>query len=470
MIQSPKRVLSMKTAPTQSRLRSLIDFARQDDGMALGTVMAISAILFLLATTLVMLASQQQVSASNQVTRTKALHAADAGINAYLYKLSVDYYAWQSSPVATGTTSDGTWSVTATRPGGTGPITLNAVGTVPGATRRVIANVQAPTFADYTLLFNESINIGAAAVIKGNVRSNVNIANAGEITGQAVAVGTVSGSGQFDGGRYPNSRTQSFAVVDYGGLLATATAAGTYWGNSGTYLQGATNVHYLGYDVILNGTGGTIQKVKAYNSTTGTMTLDPTVTAFTVPACGIIYFDDAVWLHGTYAAKVTVVVGSDYEDTSGNQAAGPTTINNTTWTNPTSGTYVGQQMVNSSVFIDDNLQPDDINSDHVCGIVTKGDISITECASDAQNNEICTAALLSTAGAVHADWITNIHKNHFQLNGSIAQWQAGYFLSGSSTGYLSRDYWFDSRLYTTPPPLFPPLGDGTLKVNSWVEN
>jgi hypothetical protein len=466
MIAKQKRVLRMNAGRSNSRLRTLLDYARQDDGMALGTVMAISAILFMLATTLVMLASQQQVSASNQVTRTKALHAADAGINAYLYKLSVDYYAWQVSPTATGTTTDGTWSVTATRPGGTGPIFLNAVGTVPGATRRVLANVQAPTFADYTLLFNESVNVGAAAVIKGNVRSNANITNAGEITGQAVAVGTVSGSGKFDGGRFPNSRIQSFAVVDYGSLLSTATAAGTYWPDSSTYATGT--IHYLGYNVVLNGGGGTVQKVKAYNSTTGTMTLDPSIQTFTIPACGILYFDDAIWVHGMYAAKVTIVVGADYEGNA--QGAGPTTVNNTTWTNPVSGTYMGQQMVNSSVFIDDNLVPDDISSDHVCGIVSKGDISITECANDSPNNYIVTAAMLSTDGAIHADWITNVHKDHFQLNGSIAQWQAGYFLSGSSTGFLSRDYWFDARLYTTPPPLFPPLGDGTLKVNSWVEN
>jgi len=451
-------------------LQSVLRYARQDDGVALGTVMAISAILFLLVTTLIMLASQQQVSAASQVARTKALHAADAGINAYLYNLSVDYYYWQTHPTLAGTTADGTWSVVATRVG-SGPITLTAIGTAPGGTRKVIASVQAPTFADYTLLFNESVNIGAAALIKGNVRSNANIANAGEITGQAVAVGSVSGSGKFDGGRYPGSRQQSFAVVKYGDLLTTATASGTYWPDAGTYAVSgsSTGSHYLGYDVVLSGGGGTIQKIKGYNSTTGTMTLDPTIVSFTVPASGVLYFDDAIWVHGTYASKVTIVVGKDYEDNSGSQLPGPTTVSGA-WVNPATGTNAGKQLVNSSVFIDDNLQPDDITSDHVCGIVSQGDISITECASDAQNNETVTAALLSTAGAIHADWITNVHKNHFQLNGSIAQWQAGYFLSGSNTGYLSRDYWFDSRLYNAPPPQFPPLGDGTLKVNSWVEN
>lgn len=456
----------MENGRTKGRFDVLLGYAKQDDGVALGTVMAISAILFLLATTLVMLASQQQVSAGSQVARTKALHAADAGISAYLYDLSSDMTYASIHPSLSGTTADGTWSVTAVRVG-SGPVTLTSIGTAPGAIRKVIASVQAPTFADYTLLFNESVNIGAAALIKGNVRSNANIANAGEITGQAIAVGTVSGSGKFDGGRFPGSKQQSFATVDYGTLMATATASGTYWPDAGTY--GSPAAHYLGYDVILSGGGGTVQKVKGYNSTTGTMTLDPAVQTFTVPASGVLYFDDAIWVHGTFASRLTIACGQDYEDSSGSQLPGPTTVSGA-WTNPSSGSNAGKQLVNSTVFIDDNLQPDDITSDHVCGIVSKGDISIADCAADAQNNEIVTAALLSTAGAIHADWITNVHRNHFQLNGSISQWQAGYFLSGSSTGYLSRDYWFDSRLYNSPPPLFPPLGDGTLKVNSWVEN
>lgn len=470
MVTPQKRVFEMKDARPKSKYGLLLGYLRQDDGVALGTVMAISAILFLLATTLIMLASQQQVSAGSQVARTKALHAADGGLNAYLYNLSADYTYGATHPTLTGTTADGTWSVTATRVG-SGPLTLTCVGTAPRGTRTIVANVQAPTFADYTMLFNESINIGAAALIKGNVRSNASISNAGEITGQAIAVGTVSGSGKFDGGRYPNSAQQSFATVNYGALLTTATAAGTYWPDAGTYVvSGSSKAHYLGYDVILSGGGGTVQKVKGYNSTTGTMTLDPTIQSFTVPACGVLYFDDAIWVHGTYASKVTIVCGKDYEDNSGSQLPGPTTVSGA-WTNPASTVVANQtQLVNSSVFIDDNLQPDDITSDHVCGIVSQGDISICECANDAPNNQVVTAALLSTAGAVHADWITNVHKAHFQLNGSIAQWQAGYFISGSNTGYLARDYWFDSRLFNNPPPSYPPLGDGRLVVNSWVEN
>ena len=116
----------------------------------------------------------------------------------------------------------------------------------------------------------------------------------------------------------------------------------------------------------------------------------------------------------------------------------------------------------------------------MCGIVTPGDISFTTEYPDTvtPTNLYIRAALLTTAGSAHADWgyqpgsTTNyMLKNYLQLYGAEATWDPSYVKNGTGTmGFASRDYWYDPNLDVTTPPNFPTLGDGSLKVKSWVEN
>ena len=465
----------MHAVTEQPRVRKWVSALRRDDGMALATVVAISMVLFLLASTLVMLATQGQVAASNQAQRTKALAAADAAIDAYVYQASIQTFPGTLS----GSTAEAAWTVTAPpRAPGSMITTLTAIGTIPAkagapaTTRKIIATVRSASFSDYMFLLNEYFNLGPGGLVKGNVRSNDYVNNDGEITGYVYAGGDITGSGTFDKHPlYPNYGTQSFAVVPYGSLMATAVADGTYYPNSGTFGSGLNTRHYLGYCVTLAGTGGTITKVRSIDTGTGAMVVDAYKT-FTIPGNGVLYFDDPVWLSGTYSSKVTVVVGKDVEgpgggdhSPTGREYPGPSGMN------PASSTG-SINNANSSVFIWNNLQSQDpSNPDQVCGIVTMGDISFTSEYPNAvtPTNLTIQAAMLSSMGSIHADWTTNKLKNHLKILGAEAALDQGFIKYGSYTGFDTRDYWYDPNLDINTPPNFPILGDNKVHVRSWIE-
>jgi hypothetical protein len=378
------------------------------------------------------------------------------------------------------------------------------VGTVPAAngasaiSRTVQALIRPAAFSDYMFLDNQAFILGTNGLVKGNVRSNSYITNNGEITGYAYAASYCNGSGIYDHTPTPNYATQSFAVVDYGSLKSIAQADGTYWPNSGTYVvtTNKTKAHYIGYKVDLSGTGGTVTKIKSISTTTGAIGVDAsTAQNFTTPADGVLYFDDPVWLAGTYAAKVTVVVGSDVEDpgtdsTFGRDAPGMGSKYGSV-SNPATNTACSTSTAdascpnacNSSVFLWNNLQPADAtNPSEVCGVVTPGDISFTSeyPTTVTPASLYIRAALLSTQGSIHADFGPTpsgsgyMTKTYLQILGAEASWDYGGVqqTSGNTVtmGFQTRDYWYDTNLDVNTPPNFPTLGDGTLRVKSWVEH
>jgi hypothetical protein len=473
-------MLSSHAGDTMSRW---IAAAKRDDGMALATVMAVSAVLFILATTLIMLATQGQVNASGQMQRTEALQAADAGISAYCYQLN--FHAGDYSPLS-GSTSDATWTVTAVPPGpGSSVTVVTAKGTVPArngrsaVTRTVTASLRPGGPADYMFLFNSDLSVGSGAILHGDCWSNGKITNSGEIAGGAYAVGTIGGGGVFDGVVRPNqSPPKPFAAVNFPALLATATADGTYWGDSGSFTTSGTpgnnlyTHHYCGYKVVLSGTGGTVTKVMSIVPVTGAMVVDTsTAQAFTTPDNGVLYFDDPIWLSGTYTSKVTIVDGDDYEDA--NNTSGLSGMN------PTSTAIPKPNDVNSSIFLWDNLvSSDPSNPLQVCGVVAMGDISITTDypITVTPNNLTLQAAFISSKGAIHADLnkndgsSNNVKHASLTLTGAFASYDAvGIVRSDGTSGFMTRNYSYDNNLNITTPPNFPNFGDGTMHVQSWTE-
>ena len=447
----------MLSSTARDRMSRWLAAVRRDDGMALATVMAISAVLFLLATTLVMLSTQQTLSA-----------------------------AAKTLPTVTGKTADASWTVTAVPPGAGSAVTqLTSTGRIaaddggPAVTRIIKATVNPGSFADYMFLYNTDLTLAADGLIRGRVWCNGSITNNGEITDYAYASGSVGGSGIYDKTPTPNAGTKVFSTVDFATLKSIATTDGTYYSMGSAYqfaTQGAVGANsnrythaYLGYNVVLSGNGGTITKITSISTTSGAMGLDAsTATNFTTPPNGVLYFDDPIWVGGTYSAKLTIVEGDDIEDGTNNDPG-------MSGMNPTSTASPEPNNVNSSVFIWKNLvSSDPSNADQVCGIVTKGDISLTSEYPTTVTPDRMTvqAAMLSTVGSIHADLKSGVTKAYLKILGARAQWETGGVQSGSpvSSGYIDRDYWYDTNLDITTPPNFPPLGDGTLKVQQWVEN
>jgi len=430
---------------------------RRDDGMALATVMAMSVILFLLATTLVMVATQQQIMTSAFIARNKALQVADAGVTAYLYQLRYDstYYVAHPTMGPTATT-EGSWTVTASRVSNSGPITLRSVGEIPslGSKRTIVATVKFPSFSDYLAVMNKSYALSSGFKVIGKVYSNGDVTNDGEITGHVYSKGHVSGSGTFDAGYTEQciKPTIDFTAVSADMALLKAAAQ-----NTRTYFPASNG---LGYRVILSGNGGTYQTVTAVNGTTGNLTLSGTATSFTIPAPpldGVLFFDDEVWIDGTYARPVTVVSSSNQVDSSNGGLGGST-----------SSPYT-----NSAFFIVGKLMPSDTNSTAVCGLVAPGDTSVPIWYNTIQNSYRSAgteldiyAAMISQKGTLHVDDNgRSIAKLY--VRGSRAGQQAGNF-SGLPAGGLVFEY--DFRFDQQSPPLFPVIRDGSMTVDSWIEN
>lgn len=417
---------------------------RDESGIAMTTVVAMSTVLFLLVTALLVLTAHLMSITQSQVATTKALHMADAGLNAYLYELrrNPTYYVTNPS-IGPTTLEDGQWTVTATAEGGPGaPIMIEATGAIPSleVTRTIYAEVRFPSYADYMFLSDSNISIGTEARIIGAIRANGWIENAGTVTGNALAGSYVddnaTGADPVDGlpkgirgTMQPNQPIVDFAQVttDLNAIRLVAEAAGTSFGASGA----------SGYQVIMNGTQVQVLKVTG-GTTTGTLTTTA-VGTFAVPSSGVFYFADNVWVRGTYGAKITIAS-------------------------------------TRNVYINGNVMPTDQTRPFTCGIIAQSSILVPSwypITAWFPTDVTLQAALLAQTGQVSAEFKTGVFRNSILIRGANAyQDQSGFVMVSGTTqtaGFRSRTYEYDQRLEIEPPPYYPRLRDGSLNVSTWFE-
>lgn len=401
---------------------------RADEGIALATVVAVSSILFLLATMIIILSNGLTSSTVSQEARTKALHMADAGVNAYLYELRRDPSYYVSHPtLGPVVQDDGVWTVIATPPTETQPLLLTGSGSIASMdmTRTVVASVRFPTYAEYMFLSNADLNIGSDAYIEGKIRSNGNVVNAGHVTGKVSASGNVGGSGVFGNGQESGLPRIDFAqvTVDMANMRTLATADGSYFTGSGGY----------GFRCILSGTTARIEKVTG-GTTTGNLTTT-LIRTISVPANGVLYFNEDVWVQGDYATMVTIGGARD-------------------------------------IYVADNLTTSSTNR-FTCGLVAQRSIVVPSWYPSLPNVMTLQAAMLAQTGNIYGDYRSGITKSKITIKGSMSYSTYGYFAlySGNTVtaGFRQRDYLYDPRLELYPPPYYPQLRDGSLKVSTWVE-
>ncbi|MCE5191315.1 MAG: polymer-forming cytoskeletal protein [Actinomycetia bacterium] len=413
----------------RTKLPGLRAYLRDDSGIALATVVAVSAILFLLATMIIILANNLVSNTRSQEGRTKALHMADAGLNAYLYELRRDPSYFVNHPTLGPTSQeDGVWTVTAVAPAQNVPLQLTATGTIPSmsVTRIVVASVRFPTYAEYMFLSNADLNIGADAVIDGKVRSNGNVVNSGHVTGKVSASGNVSGGGTFDQGYEAHVPRIDFSqvTVDMANMRTVATASSAYFNNSGGY----------GFRVILNGSSARVEKVTG-GTTTGNL-VTTLIRTLTVPSQGVLFFDEDVWVQGNYSTMVTIGGARD-------------------------------------IYVADDLAPSQPNRPFTCGLVSQRSIIVPSWYPGMPQVMELDAAMLAQTGTIYGDYRSGVTKSKITIRGSMAYNTYGYFAlySGNTVtaGFRQRSYIYDPRLELYPPPYYPMLRDGSLKVSTWVE-
>jgi hypothetical protein len=425
--------------------------ARQDSGIAMLVVIGVVVVLFLLSTMLVFLTTYMLRSGSMQEVRTKSMHVADAGLNAYLFELKRDPTFFATNPVLGPVVQDdGTWIVRATPPGvGVPFLTLRADGRVAGdpATHTVMATVRFPTFADYMFVSNVDINIGSGATIRGKVRSNAAIDNAGIITHETYANGTITGTGSF-GTSLPvglQSRFPGFVRVNFDDVTTdralikvAAEVVGSYYGPPGTA--------YKGYRVTVSGTSYTVKKILTHNLTTGVMTYEePGVTA-QIPAVGVVYFgaqnlvsanNENVFVSGTYSKPITIVSDRD-------------------------------------IYVVANYVPDSMTGPNTAGLIAAGSVVVPISYDSVPQDMTIIAAMLAQTGAVYGVQTNGYIKNSITILGSNSYFAYSYFVttSGSTvvSGFRTRSYNYDQRLDVYAPPRFPVMKFDALKINTWIED
>lgn len=409
-----------------TRAKRCASIVRDDRGMALPMVMMVAAVLFVLATMIVALTVYRTDMVTHQTSRERAVAAADAGLNAYLYRLA--NVSGLTTSLA-GSYEGVSWVVTATPPASGAPLTLRSRATLDdGISRIVVAQVKFPTFAEYAWLSNNDINVGSGATIYGKMHSNQDITNNGTITDRATAVGTCTGSGTWGSPTYiaPKSgaRSISFAAVstDMAEMktLAQQNNPTTYWP-----ALGSTG---LGYEVILSGVSTTVYRVTASSGSGGTggPTTKALIASVNVPANGVMYFDDDVWVQGTYDAGVTIVSG--------------------TRTIRPSGNLVAQDVSNHTKSL---------------GLIAYNSVIMPASWSALPTNLTIQAAMLAQNGQITSE---NGSKASITLRGSMAS----YLTPSMTQGFTTRYYYYDNQLDFFPPPKYPSTGD-KLHFRTWIE-
>ena len=407
---------------------------KDDTGIALFTVVMMSAILFMLTTSLLVLEQYYVNMVSLRSNRVDATHIADAGLNDYLYhiKNNRDYY--KTTPDTGWVVFDGArYKVRAEAPTDTTPLTLYATGAADN-TVTIVATVRYPTFAEYMFLSDSDMTFGDKSKTQGSVRSNGSIRNDGHITGKTYAVGAIDGSGQFDQGKYPFSAPANFDQVSVS-LDTMMTAAKN---NSPTSYFGQSGSGAYGYLATFAGTYYTVEKITG-GTDTGTFT--KTLVSFgAIPANGAIYFDDTVWIQGNYAMNLTIASTSD-------------------------------------VYFNGSYARTDTTAKYTSGVIARNNIIIPIWSSGIHDTLNIDAAILAQTGKFYAD-TKNDHWPKFQLNfnGAAAfKDGSGNIVSdtgnnSSLTGFTNRVYTYDQALDMNPPLYYPSTGDGALKVATWIDS
>jgi len=396
------------------------------------TVMATTSILFIMATTLMTVVAYQSQATALRVGRVRATHVADAGINAYLYLLRKHYDTYKANLDTGWVTVSGVekYRVRVVPPTDGKPLTLYSTGVAGDGTQTIAATVRFPTFGDYMFLSGSDLSIAADALINGQVRSNgnIDIGSQGKITGKVIAGGVVTGNGSTDRGYLQHQPT-----IDFNQVLATMDDIRNAAGASSSFFPASGA---LGYRVVVTGNSVAIDKVVS-GIDTGKFVTEP-VTAPAIPSSGVFYFADTVWVQGAYSRSVTIVADGD--------------IN-----------LIG------------DYAPLSQNSTATSGLIAKKNIIVPSWYGNNVMN--VNAALLSQSGAIYADIKQGFIRERINITGSLSYaYSGGGFVTGNKypgqpvAGFRQNVYTYDQRLNLYPPPMYPVIRDGSLKVDTWIEN
>lgn len=427
---------------------------------------------------------QSKVIRAN-ATKEQALQIAEAGINYYQWHLAHyptdykdgtgtngpyvhDYIDYDTQDVV------GKYSLVITAPStGSTIVTIQSTGWTtadPSTTRTVTARYGIPSLALYSFLSNDIIWIGPSETINGQMQSNNGIRFDG--TGNAPISSAKSTYTCTSGQGSPCPKTQNgiwgnavqavknfwqFPVpaVDFSALTSNLASMKSLAQGAGIYLP-PSNAN--GYSLVFN-TSGTVSVYKVTSLKSTPTGWDVNGTAHNedidynartlqytqaIPANGIIYVEDNIWVEGTVNGRAMVAA-----------AKLP---------------YVASSA--PSIYIPNNILYQAKDGSSVLGLLAQKDIVVTY---NAPTTLEIDAALISQNGSVQFFYYNPSRiKTSISVYGSLmsfGQW-TWTWVNGSGTnisGFTNTASSYDDNLLYGPPPSFP-LSAAGYKQLSWISN
>ncbi len=326
-------------------------------------------------------------------------------------------------------------------------MTVKSVGTTANGanSRTVVAKLGQPSLAQYLFLSDADMVFSSTATTTGKVLSNgciqFNGTNNGSVQSAQSSCG--SGHGGVWGSGGPTSLWQyPVPAVDFNSVTADLAQMKADAQSGGLYLSGSGK---SGYYLLLN-TDNTVgvYKVNSVSTSNGAMTsISKTfIQNYTLPANGIIFCNDNVWVAGTGFNKHVTIAAATLPESS--------------------STY-------RKIYLDANLTYSSYDGSAVVGLVSQGDIQIPSYAPVTMQVD---AAILSQYGSVGYDTDYGLPKIQFTLNGGISQRQNDFGFKvlgcgGVCRGFLTTVYNYDDNLLYGPPPDWPTTG--IYSIMSWRE-
>lgn len=322
-------------------------------GFALAIVVLLTAVLTVLALTLIALALDEQTRSSNAVSRETAFQAAEAGVDDYVSKLVDDrlYYlhnvhpgeSTRREPGGATTAPGASWSygATWTYPNGkdgwrqltngyeynlqvTPPtaaepfVQILATGRKSGSTddlRVVEMFIRPSSLTDFYRVVNGNVGWGAGATTNGKIYANGNITHNGTATANIYAEGSITGSYTLQNGAqtYDAStiRTQIKNPINFASFVTSFVDVQRAAQVGGIYLNDPSKAAWnLSFQP-----GGTVN-VQSCTKTIGKDVADtpPTcgaATIYPVPQNGAIYTSQTAIVSGQVNGRVTVASNVD---------------------------------------------------------------------------------------------------------------------------------------------------------------
>ncbi len=425
---------------------------------------------------------------NSSIDREQALQIADAGINYYQWHLAYFPNDYQDGSTSTGPYVHsyvdfdtqqiiGQFSLQITPPKvGSTIVTIQSTGSTianPKITRTVTAQYGIPSLAQYSILNNGPVWIYySPSVFSGQVQSNNGvrfdvIGNAPISSAEATytcpswqdctsqTMPGVWGSGNSSFWQFPVPAIDFSAFTsNLASIKSLAQSGGIYLppsnadGYSLVFQSNGTVSVYKVTSLLSNPAGGTYDVNMNWIAENNYTDYNNRTLQYTeaIPANGIIYVEDNVWVEGTVNGRVTVAAAQlPY-----NPQTAPT------------------------IYIPNNIIYKVKDGSDVLGLIGQKDIIPTYYAP---NNLEVDAAVISQNTSFQFFYYPGDIKNNLNIYGAIIEfgWWFDNFVwtSGISTdvlsGYTNSYYTYDNNLLYSPPPSFPFSASGYQQIN-WISN